>query len=86
MKSPTMGYSLLFIVVGEIPNNEDIKCHLMLQELVGRVAASCCFGRFCRNRETQRASSFLGFVIMTNSEVTFGTARRTESDVLGSNQ
>ena len=86
MKSPTMGYSLLFIVVGEVPNNEDIKCHLMLQEVVGRVAASCCFGRFCRNRETQRASSFLGFVIMTNFEVTFGTARRTESDVLGSNQ
>ena len=81
-----MGYSLLFIVVGEVPNNEDIKCHLMLQEVVGRVAASCGFGRFGRNRETQRASSFLGFVIMTNFEVTFGTARRTESDVLGSNQ
>ena len=40
-----MGCSLLFIVVGKIPNNEDIKCHLMLQELVGRVAAPCCFSR-----------------------------------------
>ena len=81
-----MGYSLLFIVVGEIPKTEDIKCHLMLQEIVGRVASPCCFSRSAEIEGRSVRPRFLGIVIMTNSEMTFGTARRTESDVLGTNK